>query len=144
MKKIILTVLLILCTVFSATCYASSIKVTINNKVITFDEKPFIQNGRTLVPMRKIFEEFGCDVEWLEESQTIIATKNNQLFVLQIDKCKILCMDVSSSETVVYETDVPPAIHNGRTMIPVRAVSELLGCKVEWDDENQTVVITTE
>ena len=116
MKKIILTVLVILCTVFSATCYASSIKVTINNKAITFDENPFIQNGRTLVPMRKIFEEFGCDVEWLGESQTIIATKNNQLFVLQIDKCKILCMDVS----------------------------ELLGCKVEWDDENQTVVITTE
>ena len=68
---------------------------------------------------------------------------SNQIFVFQIEKCRILCIDVSTSKTDVYETDVPPVIHNSRTMIPLRAVSELLGCKVEWVDESQTVVITT-
>lgn len=37
--------------------------------------------------------------------------------------------------------DVPPQIINGRTMIPVRAVAETLGCKVTWLEESQTALI---
>lgn len=40
-------------------------------------------------------------------------------------------------------TDVPPQIINGRTMVPVRAVTEAVGCKVEWIDAEKRVVIYT-
>jgi len=41
-------------------------------------------------------------------------------------------------------TDTPGQIINGRTMVPIRVISEALGAKVEWDSQNRTVVINTE
>ncbi|MEW6662520.1 MAG: copper amine oxidase N-terminal domain-containing protein [Bacillota bacterium] len=38
--------------------------------------------------------------------------------------------------------DVPPVIKDGRTLIPVRAISEGLGAQVQWDAENRKVTIT--
>jgi len=38
--------------------------------------------------------------------------------------------------------DVPPQIINGRTMVPVRFVSEGLGAEVGWDGTTKTVTIT--
>ena len=35
-------------------------------------------------------------------------------------------------------TDQPPIISNGRTMVPLRAVAEALGCQVEWDNTTKT------
>lgn len=125
----------------STTCFASEIKVTIDDKNIEFDVPPIITEGRTMVPMRKIFEELGCTVEWLGESQTIIATQNSKIIVLKIDNTKILSSDVSTGKTDTLQTDVAPMLHNGRTLIPVRAVSEALGCTVDWDPEVQTVII---
>jgi len=59
---------IILCLIiyfgFSGVCHATDIKVTIDSRNIEFDVSPIIHNDRTLAPMRKIFEELGCDVEW--------------------------------------------------------------------------------
>jgi len=38
--------------------------------------------------------------------------------------------------------DVPPVIKEGRTLIPVRAVTRGLGADVDWDEETKTVTIT--
>lgn len=38
--------------------------------------------------------------------------------------------------------DVPPQIIDGRVMVPARFVAEPLGAKVEWDGENNTVIVT--
>ena len=42
----------------------------------------------------------------------------------------------------VVESDVPPQIIDGRTMVPARPLAEALGAKVEWDEENYAVVVT--
>lgn len=39
---------------------------------------------------------------------------------------------------VSLETDQPPVIENGRTLVPLRAVAEALGCQIEWDDVSKT------
>ena len=39
------------------------------------------------------------------------------------------------------ELDVPAQIVNGRTLVPVRAVSEAFGCDVSWDGDTKTVYI---
>lgn len=131
------------CLLLNATCFASGIKVDIDGKNIEFDVAPVIQNGRTLVPMRKIFEELGCDIEWLGESKTVIATKNSKIIALQIDKNIVIVNDVETGEVTTVQSDTAPVIYNDRTMIPVRVISECLGYSVNWNGEAQTVLITT-
>ncbi len=42
-----------------------------------------------------------------------------------------------------FTLDVPAQIINDRTMVPARACAEAFGCKVDWDQETKTVIITT-
>ncbi len=39
--------------------------------------------------------------------------------------------------------DVTPQLINGRVLVPARFVAEALGAKVDWDQENRAVVITS-
>ncbi len=43
---------------------------------------------------------------------------------------------------VPVSLDVPPQIINGRTLVPIRFVSENLGAEVGWDSNTKTVTIT--
>lgn len=42
------------------------------------------------------------------------------------------------------EPDVPPVMINDRVLVPVRIVSENLGCEATWDEENWAVKLYTE
>lgn len=46
----------------------------IDGETITLDSTPFIQNGRTYVPVRFISEALGANVEWVEALQQVIIT----------------------------------------------------------------------
>ena len=129
---------------FTTTVFAQNdIKLTINNKVIAFDVPPQIVDGRTLVPMRKIFEELNSEVEWLEQSQTIYAFHDSKLIIMQIGKNSMYIADLLTGINKEIQIDVPPQIINGRTLVPVRAVSESLNMNVGWDDSTKTVIITS-
>ena len=41
------------------------------------------------------------------------------------------------------QSDVPPQIIDGRTMVPIRAVGQALGCQVSWDGDQRAVIITS-
>ena len=129
--------------VFNTACYCADISVVIDDKVLEFDTAPIIYNDRTMVPMRKIFEQLGCGVEWLGEKSTIIATKNNLLIAMQIGSSKVIKTDIETGTTEVLESDTAPVIHNDRTMIPVRVISEALGYNVLWDANESAVIINT-
>ena len=119
------------------------VDVKIDDKKIGFDVHPIIQNNRTMVPMRKIFEELGCEVEWLADTKTIIATKDSKIISIKIGAEKIILKDVETGETVVKEIDTAPVILNNRTLVPLRAISESLENVVDWDEETRTVLIKT-
>ena len=123
-----------------------NIKVILDGKTLEFDVQPQIIDERTLVPMRVIFEALGADVEWEEETQTINTRRSDtDLFYISMrvgDKTihkESVKANLPTSNDI--ELDVPPMIIDGRTLVPVRAVSECFGCKVEWDGESRTVII---
>ena len=123
-----------------------NIKVILDGKTLEFDVQPQIRDERTLVPMRVIFEALGAEVEWEEETQTINARRSDtDLFYISMrvgDKTihkESVKANLPTSNDI--ELDVPPMIIDGRTLVPVRAVSECFGCKVEWDGESQTVIV---
>lgn len=114
--------------------------ITINGKPIPgekFDQPPIIENGRTLVPLRTIFESLGADVTWEDATQTVGATKGDTKISLQIGSAE---MKVNDEIKIL---DVPAKIMNSRTLVPVRAVAEAFGSVVIWDGVTNSVIITT-
>ena len=111
------------------------ISVLVNNNKLIFDQEPILENDRTLVPLRKIFETLGAAVTWDERTQTVTAVKGSKKILLTINSPE---MYVNESKITL---DVPAQIRNSRTLVPVRAISEALGCRVEWDGASKTVII---
>ena len=113
------------------------IKVTYDGNTIDFDVQPEIIDDRVMVPMRTIFEAFGAMVKWDGDSQTITAKKKSKTISMTIGNTDM----TKNDET--YSFDTAPVIEDGRTLVPVRAVSDMLGLDVEWEDSDKTVTITT-
>lgn len=115
------------------------ITVKIDGKEVVFpDQKPILKNDRTMVPMRAIFEALGADVLWDNDTNTAMAKKGDVYILIQIGNTKL----IKNNENV--ELDVPAMLLNDRTLVPVRAISEALECKVEWVEETLEVVISTD
>ncbi len=103
-----------------------------------FLNESVMENDRTLVPMRAIFEALGAEVEWENETQTATATKDGIKVSVTIDSNR---MQKNGEE---IKLDVPARlVGDSRTLVPLRAVSEAFGCQVEWDEELQRVDIYT-
>jgi len=113
------------------------IRVMIDGEKVRFDVLPAIKDGRTLVPLRAIFEALGADVVWDGENQKITATKGDLSVELIIGSNEIKV----GSETKTL--DVAAQIVDGRTLVPARAIAESFGCNVEWKDAERAVIITT-
>ena len=108
-------------------------------KVLFPDCQPFIESGRTLVPVRFIAEALGFEVEWIQEYKTV--TINGGQILLPID---------STTATVNGKTmslDVPARLvvtdGSTRTYVPLRFISEMLNCTVDWFNENRSIVINS-
>lgn len=119
--------------------YAQEIGVTVDGKALEFqDQKPVIQEGRTLVPLRSVFEAIGATVDWNEATRTITAKKRFDVVSLEIDS-----KDLYKNGEKVVEMTVPAQILNGRTMVPARYVAEAFDASVKWEEENQLVTVET-
>ena len=114
---------------------APTIDVLLNGVALSFDQPPVMEGDRVLVPLRTIFEALGYQVEWYSDTQTAIASNGSRTIIAQINNPQI----VHSSGT--YLCDVSPKIISGRTLVPVRAISECAGCSVLWNGDTQTVSI---
>lgn len=139
-KKIMSTILIVsIAAALGGGCNAATndIKVTYDGKEIEFDVQPVIENDRVMVPMRQIFEEFGAKVKWDSETQTITSKRKSKTITMTIGST-----DMTKNEET-YTFDTAPEIKEGRTLVPIRAVSDLLGLNVEWDSDSQSVIITT-
>jgi len=97
---------------------------------------PVIVKGRTLVPIRAIIEEMGGSISWDGTERKVTITLKNTKIELWIDKKSALVNGATK------ELDVEPQIINSRTMIPLRFVTENLGCNVQWDGDTKTITIT--
>ncbi len=109
--------------------------VQFNDKILGFETPPIIENDRTLVPMRFLFEQMGAEVDWNAETKTATATLGNTAVTFAIDNTNAEV----NGRTVT--TDVPARLVNGKTMVPLRFLSEELGFTVNWDEETRTAVI---
>lgn len=145
MKKLlslIITVTMLMTSLTMVHC-EDGIRVTLDGNEIQFDVPPQIINGRTLVPMRAIFEALGAEVTWNGEIQYIMAQTQNKHIDMYIGSDTMGVTKNGDTFANMVTLDVPPVIIDGRTLVPVRAVSESLDCDVQWDEDSKTVTITS-
>ena len=97
---------------------------------------PRIIDGRTLVPMRAIFERFGLQVAWNEDSGTAVGYDSQHAISFTIGQKSAL---VNGQGQIL---DVPASIIDGRTLIPLRFLSASLGYNVVWVGESQLILVS--
>ncbi len=127
---------------FSAATFSvtakENITVTLNGQILSFDVPPQIINDRTMVPLRAIFEALGASVDWDEGTKTVTSSKDGTTITLTIDSNT---MYVNGNAVAL---DSPACIIDGRTLVPVRAISEAYNTNVDWNGDTRTVTITSE
>lgn len=107
----------------------------INGEETEFDVPPMLQEGRTLVPFRKIAESLGAEVSWNAEERIVVVTKGDITVQLKIDDQIALVNDVEVT------LDVPAQVYKNRTMIPLRFLAEALDTTVDYYPEGSMIVI---
>lgn len=114
------------------------ITVNVNGNVLQCGDVPAqIINNRTMVPMRAIFEALDVKIDWDSETKTVIADNNSTHIEMTIGA------GIFTKNNQSISLDTPAQVIDGRTLVPVRAVSEALDCNVDWNSETKTVSITS-
>lgn len=116
---------------------ALAIGVNIDGEPLKMDTTPVVQEGSTLVPMRAIFEALGMSVEWDDQTKTVVGKNDDTEIKLTLGSTTAYVDGEATTLTV------PAKSIDGRTMVPVRFISEALGNDVTWNSETQTVEIRT-
>ncbi|MFD0620843.1 copper amine oxidase N-terminal domain-containing protein [Paenibacillus sp. GCM10027629] len=115
----------------------NSISIYIDGNQLYTDQPPVSIGGRTLLPLRAIFEGLNASVDWNERTKVVTAKRDDTTVVLKLG---------SKTATVNGESvalDVPAQSIKNRTMIPVRFVSEAMGEEVDWNPSSKAVYIKT-
>jgi len=119
-----------------------NLMAVINDKTVILELAPFIESGRTLVPLRFVAETFGADVGWEAKEQKITITLEDKNIILWVGKKEALVNNERYYLEVPPKVIEIPEIGGGRTVVPLRFVSEALGAQVDWDPELQIITIT--
>jgi len=140
-KKLLTAMLvsILVLTLIPAVVFANdNISVTIDGQAVVFvDQGPIIVDGRTLVPVGRVFSALDFVPSWDGATQTATLTRDDFIVVITIGSAAFTTNGVS------YTLDVPAQLFNGRTMLPIRAVLESVGYELNWSSATRTVAITT-
>nr|WP_240908729.1 copper amine oxidase N-terminal domain-containing protein [Paenibacillus timonensis] len=116
---------------------ATPISIYIDGSRLTTDQAPVVISGRVMLPLRAIFEALDATVNYNQTLQTVTAQKDGTTIVL---KLKSRSATINNDAVLL---DVPAQSIKGRTMVPVRFVSEALGQQVGWNNSTKIVTINS-
>lgn len=116
------------------TCvYGKGSEIFINNKPIVMDVEPEMKRSITYVPISFIAKELGAKVEW--QSPNVIITKGDTIIKCSIDS------NIVSRNGEEFSIIAKPYLSNGRTLVPLKFVSEQLNCKVSYDELSKNIYL---
>ncbi len=146
-KKILITLSFVLC-MLSLTVHAKTMQFTMGDNTAKVDEgeiknytmevAPYTVEGRTMVPVRIVGEAFGADVNYIPNELKVVVKLGNKNISLVIGE------DTAIVDGKTVKLDVPSVEKNGRTLVPLRFVSENLGFEVKYVSTTQQILITDE
>jgi len=130
---------LILLFIFTTSLASSEITLKVNNKNISSDATPFIKSGTTYVPIRFIADALDVDsISWNSDNKSVSIKNSSSTILLFVNK------NYAYVNNEYKNLANNALIHNDRTFVPIRFISEILGASVDWDEKNSSVLISTE
>jgi hypothetical protein len=118
------------------------------------DVAPFIENGRTFVPVRFLAYALGIPEEaviWNPEIQNVWLSKEcRSLLCPSLNVVRQCCLQLGEKHLEVWEfgvfakrieMDVAPVLRSGRVFLPARYVAEAFDYSVVWDEKERVVYV---
>ena len=144
MKKLVSLVLAaVMCIGMGTTAMAADINVTVDGKAVQWtDAKPFIKDGRTLVPLRPIANAMGLEVNWYGSLNQAYFNDGQNTVVFELGQKEYRYYNTKGVDTK-YSMDTAAISEGGRTYAPAKYLAQAFGYNVGWDQATQTVKITS-
>lgn len=133
LAALIATLLLLASALTTRASAEQGIRVFVDGRAL--DVSTTIVEGRTLVPLRAIFEALGAEVSWDDATKTAFATWDGGNLALPIG------VSTATVSGATIPLDVPAQLIDGRTMVPLRFVAESMGALVGWYPNTRAVTI---
>ncbi|WP_250277517.1 N-acetylmuramoyl-L-alanine amidase [[Clostridium] colinum] len=106
-----------------------------DKKIENLPLEPIIIDNYTLVPARETFEKIGATVTWIKNTEQVQVVYKDIVVLMKIN-------DINATVNgKLFKMSIPPKLINGKTMIPVRFVSEAVGLEVKWDNKTRIINI---
>lgn len=109
----------------------------VDGKTINCEVPPIVFDDYSVVPARDVFEAMGATVDWNAPNQKVTVKYDDTKVEVFINKRAVNVNNVEKT------APIPAKLINGKTMIPVRFVSEALGFSVDFDSSTDTILIAT-
>lgn len=119
------------------------VNVMFDGQCVAFpDTAPKIVNARTMIPVRAVMENLGQQVAWDPDTRTVTISSPvvEQAIYLTIGSTTAT-VTRGEFDKKTYTLDAPAYIDGGRTMVPLRFLSETCGYTVLWDQDFRTAVV---
>lgn len=115
--------------------FTNPVGVYIDNQEVKFpDQQPIISDHEVLIPIRIVAEKLGYEIHWNEDDKEVIIIKEEKISLL-----------VGESEArindKVIDFKTSAKIYNGRTMVPLRFITNVLEKDVYWNEFLKTLCI---
>lgn len=111
-------------------------RIIVDDKEVLFaDEKPYIMEGRWMVPIRPPMEAMGVEVFWQPELQQATLEQGLKYAAFEAGNKQYTVNDI------YYLMDLAPQLKGGRMSFPLRYAAEAFGATLEWDQHTSTVLI---
>jgi titin len=122
--------------------YVSKTSYYDRNKWRDMDTAPTIRDGRTFLPIRYVTEALGASLDWNSKENKVTIKLAGKVIELWIGQNQAVVNGekrlIDSGNKNVKPFIQPP----GRTMLPLRFISENLGCTVDWNPTQQEARVT--
>ncbi|HSN67131.1 MAG TPA: beta-propeller domain-containing protein, partial [Fusibacter sp.] len=132
-KIVIFTILALMCWLPSFA--DDTIRIEIDGKPLVLEVAPQIENGRTLVPFKAIFEALGLKIDWVSGERIATAYNADMNVSIKIDAA------YGNINGELIPLEAPGKIVDGRTLVPLKFISEAFGNEVVWNPDKRLVSI---
>lgn len=125
--------------------YIDELNYEVDGAEEDMDVEPFIEEGRTFVPVRPIAEAFAAEASYGPEDakvEWVTLEREDVEINIKIGETEMEVFRNDAAEAITLEEEETARIVEGRTFLPFRAIAEAFGAEVDYEQDPDTGYVT--